>query len=113
MAAYHPEFGYFCPSPLVRRSIRVALTSAAVGEAIGACIVLSLMDRRFADGRQGEQTSTLARTDRVWSVVAQAAALESEPAATALAGEDKTGATIARGRAARVKLLPIWIQSAT
>jgi hypothetical protein len=94
---YHPEFGYLCPSPLLRRSVRVALMSAAVGVAIGACIVLSLMDRRFADGRQGEQTSTFARTDRAWSAVAQAAALESEPAAAPLAGEEKTGMTIARG----------------
>jgi hypothetical protein len=93
---YHPEFGYLCPSPLVRRRVRVALMSAAVGVAIGACIVLSFMDRRFADGRQGEQTSTFARTDRAWSAVGRAAALESEPAAAPLAGEEKTGMTIAR-----------------
>jgi hypothetical protein len=93
---YHPEFGYLCPSPLVRRSVRVALMSAAIGVAVGACMVLSLMDRRFADARQGEQTSTFARTDRAWSAVAQAVALESEPAAAPLAGEEKTGMTIAR-----------------
>jgi hypothetical protein len=93
---YHPEFGYLCPSPLVRRSVRVALMSGAIGVAIGACIVLFLMDQRFADGRQGEQTSTFARTDRAWSAVAQAAALDSELAAAPLAGEDKTGMTIAR-----------------
>jgi hypothetical protein len=92
---YHPEFGYLCPSPLVRRNVRVALMSAVLGGGIGACIVLTLMDRRFAASPQSEQTSTFARTDRAWGAVAQAATLESQPAIAPMAGEDKTSTTIA------------------
>ena len=35
----HPEFGYFCPAPRVRRELRVALVSILSGMAIGAAIV--------------------------------------------------------------------------
>jgi hypothetical protein len=94
--AYHPEFGYFCPSPLVRRSVRVALMSVADGAAISACIALSLMDRRFAGNRQNQETSMFARTDQSWSAGARAPTLESEPAAALLAEENKTDMPIAR-----------------
>jgi hypothetical protein len=83
---YHPEFGYFCPSPFVRRRLRVAMIFTVVGMVIGAIIVLSLMDRRSANSQQNVQTSTFGRTDRAWSTAAQAAALEGEPAAAPLAG---------------------------
>jgi hypothetical protein len=55
---YHPEFGYLCPSPLVRRSVRLALVSGAIGMLIGAIAILSLLDKRLT------QTSSLAETDR-------------------------------------------------
>jgi hypothetical protein len=35
----HPEFGYFCPAPRVRREMRVAVVSILFGMAIGAAIV--------------------------------------------------------------------------
>jgi hypothetical protein len=35
----HPEFGYFCPAPRVRRELRVAVVSILFGMAIGAAIV--------------------------------------------------------------------------
>jgi hypothetical protein len=35
----HPEFGYFCPAPRVRRELRVAVVSILVGMVIGAAIV--------------------------------------------------------------------------
>jgi hypothetical protein len=35
----HPDFGYFCPGPRVRRELRVALVSMLFGMAIGAAIV--------------------------------------------------------------------------
>jgi hypothetical protein len=35
----HPEFGYFCPAPRVRREPRVAVVSILVGMVIGAAIV--------------------------------------------------------------------------
>ena len=35
----HPEFGYFCPAPRVRRELRVALFSILIGIMIGAAIV--------------------------------------------------------------------------
>jgi hypothetical protein len=62
---------------------------------LGACIVLSLTDRQFAASPQSGQASTFARVDRAPSTVAQAATFEIEPAAAPLAGEDKTGTTIA------------------
>jgi hypothetical protein len=34
----HPEFGYFCPGPRVRRELRVALVSILLGIVIGAAI---------------------------------------------------------------------------
>lgn len=91
---YHQEFGYLCPSPRVRHSIRVAMISAAVGVSIGALIVLTLMDRRLADSRQSERTSTFGRADRASYPVAQATPLESDVAAAPLASEDKAGGSI-------------------
>jgi hypothetical protein len=35
----HPEFGYLCPAPRVRRDLRVAFVSILFGMAIGAAIV--------------------------------------------------------------------------
>jgi hypothetical protein len=35
----HPDFGYFCAGPRVRRELRVALVSMLFGMAIGAAIV--------------------------------------------------------------------------
>jgi hypothetical protein len=35
----HPEFGYFCPAPRIRRELRVALFSILIGIMIGAAIV--------------------------------------------------------------------------
>ncbi len=35
----HPEFGYFCPAPRVRRELRVAVVSILVGMVIGAAVV--------------------------------------------------------------------------
>jgi hypothetical protein len=34
----HPEFGYFCPGPRLRRELRVALVSILLGMVIGAAI---------------------------------------------------------------------------
>jgi hypothetical protein len=35
----HPEFGYFCPAPRVRRELRIAVVSVLVGMVMGAAIV--------------------------------------------------------------------------
>lgn len=67
MPAYHPEFGYLCPSAVVRQRIRLAVISAGVGTLIGAIIVLSLMDRQFADNQRKEQPWTAGRTDQAWA----------------------------------------------
>ena len=61
---YHPEFGYLCPSPGVRRSLRLALVSGAVGMVIGAVTVLSLLDKRLAQTAASGDTSALASSDR-------------------------------------------------
>jgi hypothetical protein len=61
---YHPEFGYLCPSPRVRRHVRLALISGAIGMLIGAVAILSLLDKRLAQTSASDQTSSLAETDR-------------------------------------------------
>ena len=42
---FHPEFGYLCPGPQLRRMVRVALISTALGATVGAAGVLALMPR--------------------------------------------------------------------
>jgi hypothetical protein len=42
-AYLHPEFGYFCPSPGLRRTVRIALVSAVVGVIAGAGGVAALI----------------------------------------------------------------------
>jgi hypothetical protein len=36
---FHPEFGYFCPTPRARRELRVVLRSLLLGMLIGAALV--------------------------------------------------------------------------
>jgi hypothetical protein len=85
--AYHPEFGYLCPSTVVRQGIRVAMISAGIGMLIGACVVLSLMDRRVADDQRSERTLTVGKTDRDWAATAKAADSENQPSPVALQGD--------------------------
>jgi hypothetical protein len=54
---HHPDFGYLCPSPLVRRSVRLAMVSGAIGMLIGAVAILSLLDKRLAQTSASDQTS--------------------------------------------------------
>jgi hypothetical protein len=42
-AYLHPEFGYFCPSPALRRTVRIALVSAVIGVIAGAGGVAALI----------------------------------------------------------------------
>jgi hypothetical protein len=37
---FHPEFGYFCPMPPLRRELPVALRSFLLGMLIGAAVVI-------------------------------------------------------------------------
>ncbi len=87
-AAYHPEFGYLCPSPLMRQRVRAVMISAGVGMLIGAGLVLSLVDGRFAGGQRSEQTLTVEKTDRDWTAIAKAA--DSDNQASLAAGRDST-----------------------
>jgi hypothetical protein len=66
---YHPEVGYLCPSPLVRRSVRLALISGAIGMLIGAVAILSLLDKRLAQTSASDQTSAFAQGDQNDAVV--------------------------------------------
>jgi type IV secretory pathway VirB10-like protein len=43
--AFHPEFGYLCPSPQVRQNVRVGLAAAAFGVIIGVIGALALFPR--------------------------------------------------------------------
>jgi hypothetical protein len=93
--AYHPEFGYLCPSPVVRQGIRVAMISAGIGMLIGACVVLSLMDRRVADDQRSERTLTVGKTDRDRAATAKAA--DSENQASLVALQDDVSVLDAQG----------------
>jgi hypothetical protein len=44
-AYLHPEFGYFCPSPGLRRAVRIALVSAVIGVVAGASGAALISDR--------------------------------------------------------------------
>jgi hypothetical protein len=84
--AYHPEFGYLCPSTAMRQRIRAAILSAGVGMLIGAVVVLSLMDRRFADGPKNEQVSTVAEVDQYWTSNTRATDSENQVVPAAIQG---------------------------
>jgi hypothetical protein len=88
--AYHPEFGYLCPSVAVRRRVRVAMISAGIGMLIGASVVLSMMDRQFAAKRRIEQLLEAGRTDQAWTANAQAA----DPANQAALVANQTSASM-------------------
>jgi hypothetical protein len=53
---------------------------------IGAVIVLSLIDRRFADGARNEQISTAARVDQYWTSKTRAADFENQAVLAAIHG---------------------------
>jgi hypothetical protein len=61
---YHPECGYLCPSPGVRRSVRLALVFGVVGMLIGAVGALSLLDERLARTAVSDSSFAFAWTDR-------------------------------------------------
>lgn len=42
---FHPEFGYFCPSPAIRRRVRQGLIAAAAGAVCAGVLVLVVMPR--------------------------------------------------------------------
>ena len=92
--AYHPEFGYLCPSSRVRQRIRAAMISAGVGMLVGACVVLSLMDRRFADGQQSER-STVGRDGRDWTAATKVAVSGNQESLVAI--QDDTSTPAAQG----------------
>jgi hypothetical protein len=49
-AYLHPEFGYFCPSPGLRRAVRVALAFTVIGALAGAGGVAALIADHDLDG---------------------------------------------------------------
>jgi len=73
---FHPELGYFLPSPLLRRRLRKAAAAALVGSAIAATTALALMPRSPIEG-VGQEEPLIA-------VAPQPAAIEALPAEAAL-----------------------------
>jgi len=61
----HPEFGYFCPAPRLRREMRVALCAVIFGAAIGAISVLALSpsDRPSSSASATRANGTQARLE--------------------------------------------------
>jgi hypothetical protein len=49
---FHPEFGFLCPSPRRRRSMRLVVASVMAGMAIGATIELAVAHWRDGDAAQ-------------------------------------------------------------
>jgi hypothetical protein len=83
-AAYHvhPEFGYFCPTPYLRRELRVAIVSVLFGAIIGG----SIATLRAGHDRNPDGASTAAHVDVSNSESVLVAAAEATPAAPNDAG---------------------------
>src|SRR5260370_18806058 len=73
----HPEFGYFCPGPGLRRVLRVAVVSILFGIIIGA----SVIRLRAGHDRQA---------DNAWTI----AHIEPSRPATALPAATKPGSSL-------------------
>ena len=58
----HPDFGYFCPSPGLRRELRVAVVSILFGMVIGAAIVT--VGAGHAGARHGVSSNAQLRSSR-------------------------------------------------
>jgi hypothetical protein len=74
----HPEFGYFCPTPYLRRELRVAIVSVLFGAIIGG----SIATLRAGHDPKPESASTAAHVDVPNSERVLMAAAEAAPAAT-------------------------------
>jgi hypothetical protein len=74
----HPEFGYFCPTPYLRRELRVAIVSVLFGAIIGG----SIATLRAGHDPKPESASTAAHVDVPNSESVLMAAAEAAPAAT-------------------------------
>src|SRR5260370_25724902 len=90
----HPEFGYFCPGPGLRRVLRVAVVSILFGIIIGA----SVIRLRAGHDRQA---------DNAWTI----AHIEPSRAATVLPAATEPGSSLTRSAASgerkrAIKTLP-------
>ena len=74
----HPEFGYFCPTPYLRRELRVAIVSILFGAIIGG----SIATLRAGHDPKPESASTAAHVGVPNSESVLMAAAEAAPAAT-------------------------------
>ena len=94
----HPEFGYFCRGPGLRRELRVAVVSILLGIIIGASVV----KLRAGDDRNAANVSTSAH-------------LEPSSAAMVLPAATDSGSSLTNGDAAKgepnepIKAFPIRI----
>jgi hypothetical protein len=52
--AFHPEFGYLCPTPRMRLKIRMIAIMASIGMMVGAISVVALMHREGGENDRGE-----------------------------------------------------------
>lgn len=88
----HPEFGYFCPAPPLRRAIRVALISLVCGATVGAAGVWTGMSviRSNAAG-----PAPVAQRSPSWAGGAQAASSSSPSSSSSSSWAG--GETVGRG----------------
>ena len=88
----HPEFGYFCPGPGLRRVLRVAVVSILFGIIIGA----SVIRLRAGHDRQA---------DNAWTI----AHIEPSRAATVLPADMGPGSSLTGNAAGAIKPFPTRI----
>lgn len=54
---FHPEFGYLCPAPRMRRSIRRSMACMMIGMMIGVIGAVAITHRAARDGEDGGRAS--------------------------------------------------------
>jgi hypothetical protein len=83
---FHSEFGYLCPTPRMRRKLRVIAILASIATMIGAISVLPAVKRNGVEGDRGEMAVSAATVEPT---------ADEAPATTLLSPTAATGAASA------------------
>src|ERR1700732_808467 len=91
---FHPEFGFLCPSPRRRRSVRLAVASVITGMAIGATIELAVAHWRGGDVARSPAATSIDEQPSAEDTVIQAGldipVVSARPSRSAGAADDLT-----------------------
>ncbi len=88
---YHPEFGYFCPGPQLRRVLRVAVISATVGAGAGALVLLTIMPRGNSEAARTQNVPAAVAAAGQPSALQSPASVSSPPATVARPASNSAG----------------------